>query len=148
MGYRSDVAYKIWFEDVNTRDAFIDMVLANHDASLYKALKECEIGMEEVDGEMTPVISYHGEDLKWYDDFPDVKMHHDLMKFAELVFEEHCGVRFVRMGESDDDIVYEHCGRTELIGYDNLYVRRELIHGEVENALTLAEWREKQTQTT
>jgi hypothetical protein len=150
MGYRSDVAYKIWFESEDTRDAFIDLVLSNHDMLLYKALQECEIGQDQVDGEVVPIISFYANDVKWYEEYPDVKMHHDLLKFAELTFGDdgYCGARFVRMGESDDDCEADAYGNHSLIDFDDLYVRRELVHGDVVNPITLDQWREQQTQTT
>lgn len=146
MGYRSDVAYKIWFDTFENRDAFIDMVLANHDRTLYDALKECEIGAERgiYEGDLRPVISFEAESVKWYGEFADVQMHHDLIRFAEETFgDSNCGARFVRMGESDDDFASDEYGNESLIDYDAIHMSRTLVVEEVQDALTLDQWREK-----
>lgn len=142
MGYRSDVAYKIWFDDVQLRDACIDLVLATNDEWMIKALKECEIGTEKRYDSEVPlgVIKFEVEDVKWYEGFDDVEGHSRLIRYAERNFEDSCGARMVRMGESDDDIEYDDFGSTELIDYDDVYVHRTLECAHVDDAMSLDDW--------
>jgi hypothetical protein len=145
MGYRSDVAYKIWFDDVALRDTFIDLVLSSNSEWMIKALKDCEVGEDYggVGGEPRGVVSFLAEDVKWYDGFDDVEGHMSLIRYAEQTFEDSCGARMARMGESEDDIEYDNFGNTELIDYDDVYVARELVTGSLDNAMTFAEWASK-----
>lgn len=148
MGYRSEVAYKMWFETVHTRDAFIDLVLASEAdrPELVRALGECEIGTEKrmaVYAELG-VISFYAEDAKWYEEFEDVQMHHALLRFAEDLFgDENYGARFIRMGEESDDVAVDEYGADHLIACDELYVSRQLKVGAVDTPTTLADWRSK-----
>jgi hypothetical protein len=146
MGYRSDVAYKIWFDTEDNLDAFIGMVLASDNELLAKALGECEIGFEECYDGLRPVISFEAESVKWYDDAPDAVMHHKLLCFAAEVFgDENCGARFIRMGENDDDVSFEDMGNDSFIVFDSLYVQRTLECSRTEKSITIDEWRAKKT---
>lgn len=149
MGYRSDVAYKIWFDDVQLRDACIDLVLASGDEWMLKALKECEIGTEKryLSEVELGVISFRADSVKWYEGFDDVEGHNKLIRFAERSFEDSCGARFARMGESDDDIEYDDFGNTELIDYDDIEVRRELVSAGLDNAMSFDAWAGNTEQT-
>ena len=42
MGYRSNVAYIIKFNDIETRDNFVTLMLAKNDKWITQALDECE----------------------------------------------------------------------------------------------------------
>jgi len=147
MGYRSDVAYKIWFDDEQVRDACIDLVLANGSEWMIKALKACEIGREKRYGTDIPlgVLSFQAEDVKWYDEYDDVEGHTSLIRFATTHLEDSCGAYMVRMGEHDDDVEHDEWGNSELVDNDAIYVSRALEVGDVDEAQTYDEWVNKTT---
>jgi hypothetical protein len=110
MGYRSDVAYTIRFEDDHD---------ANNEQSFYTFLMEakadprCAIALAEVDIDYKRKrFSFIAHDVKWYESYPDVDSHNALFKKAEewvkQVHEQalHCtmGAIFTRLGEQTDDI--------------------------------------------
>jgi hypothetical protein len=95
MGYRSHVAYVIKFNDIETRDNFVTLMLAKNDPVLTQALDECEYGYKG-----DPIITFEAEDVKWYSDFEDVKAHHTLMEEAVEIYKHKGGrYRFVGVGE-------------------------------------------------
>lgn len=115
MGYYSEVAYVINFEDKETRDEYVSMVLVHGDA-LAQALGECEV-TDETHGHR---INFYGSTRKWYDDFSDVKAHHRLMEWAKELYPEKCDWKFVRIGEEQGDIQDEDSGG-EWTPYDDFY---------------------------
>ncbi len=118
MGYRSDVAYVIKFEDADSLKAFKTAIrLEKND--LREALHDCET-IEDED-----VIRYHVESIKWYPDYPEVKAHIRLIRLAcDEPF--NAGARLVRIGEEDDDIEVEDYGNDEVQAYDLLEVQRRI----------------------
>lgn len=95
MGYRSHVAYVIKFNDIETRDNFVTLMLAKNDPVLTQALDECEYGYKG-----DPIITFEAEDVKWYSDYEDVKAHHTLMEEAVEIYKHKGGrYRFVGVGE-------------------------------------------------
>ena len=105
MGYRSDVAYVIGFKDRQVMSEFIAVVMAVGTDHQRDALKECHLDWEHHS------INFHESDVKWYDDFPEVQAHHELMKMA-LERDEKNGFSFTRLGEDMNDVQEE----TEEIG--------------------------------
>lgn len=97
MGYRSDVAYGIKFDDIEQRDAFVVLMRAKNDALITQALDEINH-----DDNKDPIITFSCESTKWYDSFPDVRVHHALMEQAHELY--GAGYRFVRIGEDANDI--------------------------------------------
>ena len=95
MGYRSDVAYVIKFNDIETRDNFVTLMLAKNEPQITQAINECEYGYKD-----DPIITFKETDLKWYDSFEDVKAHHNLMKYAVEIYQHKGGrYRFISVGE-------------------------------------------------
>ena len=95
MGYRSDVAYVIKFDDIETRDNFVTLMLAKNDKHITEAINECEYGYTK-----DPIITFEATDVKWYDSFDDVKAHHALMHDAIEIYKEKGGkYRFISIGE-------------------------------------------------
>jgi len=95
MGYRSDVAYVIKFDDTDTRDNFVTLMLAKNEPQTTQALSECEYGYTD-----DPIITFKETDLKWYRDFEDVKAHHALMREAVEIYQHKGGrFRFIAVGE-------------------------------------------------
>ena len=106
MGYRSEVAYVIAFEDKTTLNEFISLVMLK--GGLYAdALKECQI--EVAEGVCSCYrINFYADDVKWYDSYPDVEAHTWLYQYAVDRFEDKCAYRFLRVGEEQNDIEDEH----------------------------------------
>jgi hypothetical protein len=97
MGYRSDVAYVIKFKDIAQRDAFVGLMMAKNDANITQAIEETEHDDTE-----DPIITFKVGDVKWYDSYPDVQVHHQMMRDATELYEAEW--RFVRIGEEQTDI--------------------------------------------
>ena len=97
MGYRSDVAYVIGFKDRQVMSEFIAVVMAVGTDAQREALKECCIDWEHES------INFNEEDVKWYEDYPEVRAHHELMDMACERGEDN-GWIFTRIGEDDNDI--------------------------------------------
>jgi len=121
MGYRSDVAYVIKFDDIETRDNFVTLMLAKNDKWITQALDECEYRYEE-----DPVITFEAEDVKWYDSFDDVKAHRALMREAVEIYGEEKGgrFRFVGVGEDGAEDFDEDDNEGDL--YDYITTRHEV----------------------
>ena len=123
MGYRSDVAYVINFEDKQKLNEFIAKVMVLG-GLVADALKECEIDV--VDGAFHCYrVNFYASDVKWYDDFPEVQAHHELMEMA-IERDDDNGVIFNRLGEDDNDIEKEE-GTSCACGV--LYVTRSIGGG-------------------
>ena len=95
MGYRSDVAYVIKFDDIETRDNCVTLMLAKNEPIVTQAINECEYGYKNC-----PIITFEQESVKWYRDFEDVKAHHALMRDAVEIYGKKGGrYRIVTVGE-------------------------------------------------
>lgn len=106
MGYRSDVAIGIAFKDKEAMVAFLSGIKLKGDV-----IPQCELDHYKVayNTEMVLLVArFH--DVKWYDSFPDVKCHHDLLGMAS---EAGCGTAFIRIGEEYNDITVELDGGTD-----------------------------------
>lgn len=123
MGYRSDVAYVIKFHTIEDRDNFVTLMLAKNDPVTTQALDECEHRYKD-----DPLISFSTDDVKWYESFSDVKMHHSLMEQAQELY--NAGWRFVRIGEDTGDIEQEEHGEMDLWEYMEArsYINANLPH--------------------
>ena len=97
MGYRSDVAYVIKFDDIETRDNFVTLMLAKNDKHITEAINDCEYRYND-----DPIITFESESVKWYDSFDDVKAHRQLMKDAVEIYGEEKGGRFRFIGVGED----------------------------------------------
>ena len=103
MGYRSDVAYVIKFKDIEQRDAFVTLMLAKNDPIVTEAINDTTHAQTD-----DPVITFKQNSVKWYESFPDVRVHHQLMRDATEWYEAEW--RFVRIGEENDDIEVQEEG--------------------------------------
>lgn len=92
MGYRSDVAYVIKFDDIQTRDAYVTLMLAHADSDVRKAIEECDY-----DDERDPIITFKADDVKWYDSYPDVIAHTFI--YTNALNLEMGSYRFIALGE-------------------------------------------------
>lgn len=119
MGYRSEVAYVIEFDDMQIKKEWV--ALAKLDEQFNRALKECKF----VDDMEKAYISAYFAHVKWYDDSEDVKTH---MRMLNSLDAEDCmegiSARFMRIGEEDNDNEDEAFGED---GYDiPMYISRHI----------------------
>jgi hypothetical protein len=114
MGYRSEVAYVIKFNDIETRDSFVTLMLAKNDEHVTRAVEECEYGYED-----DPVITFEAQDVKWYESYDDVKAHHSLMREAVEIYGEEKGgrFRFIAVGEDGQEQFDEDDNEGDLYEY-------------------------------
>lgn len=97
MGYRSDVAIGMAFPSREAVTAFLSYVrlgdkMSPEDLAHYS--------IHEVNDKMT-LLHTRFEWVKWYESYPDVKCHLDMLEMAR---ESGAGTALVRIGENDDDI--------------------------------------------
>ena len=130
MGYRSDVAYTIRFtddHDTNNEQSFYTFLLEA------KANPKCQIAIAEVEiDHKKQEFNFTANDVKWYDNYPDVMSHMALVHLAEdwacQVSEGklHCkiGSVFVRIGEEASDIEERFNGD---FSYDWMSVSRQIV---------------------
>jgi hypothetical protein len=96
MGYRSDVAYVIKFNDIETRDNFVTLMLAKNEPPIVtQAINECEYGYKH-----DPIITFEQYSVKWYESFEDVQAHLQLMKDAVEIYQtREVGIGSTTVGE-------------------------------------------------
>lgn len=134
MGYRSDVAYKIKFDNAEQWNVF-----------LIEAKSKPETRMCFEDESLTVVhdkqeIRFLAEGVKWYGDYEDVKCHHKLFELCDEYNERQekafidarepsitppwASYLFRRIGEQDDDIEDLHGGDPD---WDWVFLSRQLV---------------------
>ena len=99
MGYRSDVAYVIRFDNAEQRDTFVELVKHRND-NLSTAITECETNYEQ------PIITFDQSDVKWYESFDDVRAHHAMLDWAVELY-KGAGYRIVQVGEDGAEEINE-----------------------------------------
>ena len=113
MGYRSDVAYVIKFDDIETRDNFVTLMLAKNDKWITQALDECEYRYND-----DPVITFEMNSIKWYDTFDEVIAHRKLLTEAVEIYKEKGGrYRFISVGEDGAEDFDENDDEGDLYDY-------------------------------
>jgi len=125
MGYRSEVAYSIGFEDEKVMGLFITHVFGSEDEHMIQALKECEVCFKELR------INFHAWDVKWYDSYEDVQGHTRLYQLPDkedTQFYEKCDYKFIRVGEEQGDIDEEYSNNTnhKLDVHDGFYTHTSI----------------------
>lgn len=140
MGYRSEVAYTIRFDDSDKGRQTFDIFLA--DARQKEETKDI---FKDSEGDEPHLIvdkaklqiNFRASDVKWYPDFPDVKCHDALMMLAREYIEDltdqesdfpkaTCcmGAIFTIIGEDLNDIQEECHGNYD---WDWISVSRQII---------------------
>ena len=120
MGYRSDVAYVIKFDDIQTRDAYVTLMLAHDDPKVRIAIEECEYNNER-----DPIITFRAEGIKWYPSYPDVQAHSFIYTNAfELEMGSYRCVTLGEDGAEDCETENLHDGHDL---YDYIGTRHELV---------------------
>jgi hypothetical protein len=149
MGYRSIVAYTIRFtphpspQEAENGDSPTEKEIKECKESFYCFLADAKVKFPsaisdnaiEVD-EANFALNFFAEDVKWYEDYEDVKCHMALLQLAqdwsENVDEEngetkgnkHIGGVFVRVGENTDDVTEEGFGEHD---WDWIAVQRQVV---------------------
>jgi hypothetical protein len=114
MGYRSEVAYVINFMDEDKRKEFIALMKVRGD-ELWTAVKECSLDR------FFPCINFHASDVKWYDSYPDVRMHHNLLDWVAEHYSDYAGYKFMRVGEEMGDTDDRFGGNDEFYPEEDFY---------------------------
>lgn len=127
MGYRSQVAYTIRFETPSynkpeekedPEDAkrsfytFIAEAKANEDTAYCFSDQESEV-FKVLEDKLE--IRFFAENVKWYEDYPDVKCHEALISLAKAWADDNnfIGGAFARVGEDTTDLVEEVWGQAD-----------------------------------
>jgi len=136
MGYRSTVAYTIRFTPVIREHEGIDEEKAFKEAkdSFYVFLAEAKSKLSGVFGdkclsvdESNMAINFLAENVKWYEDYEDVKAHTALQDLSKSWVDDenkHIGGIFMRIGEESDDVIEEGWGEHD---WDWMCVSRQII---------------------
>jgi hypothetical protein len=125
MGYRSDVAYTIRFEDDNDTKAMQTFYTFLAEA---KSKPEYAFAITEVTiNEKKRQINYALNNTKWYESFPEVASHKALWAMAEEYSEQdnNCiaGV-YAEIGEDDNDSTTERIGDGD---FSWVHVMRKIV---------------------
>ena len=129
MGYRSDVAYTIRFSTA-TNDDNLETIEKSFKLFLAEAKvkPECSIAMNDVSiDEKAMHINFYCDSVKWYDSYPDVDSHTELVSLAREWVDDgnkHIGVVFVRVGEELEDNVWEMDGNAD---YSWIQISRSVV---------------------
>lgn len=110
MGYRSDVAYVIKFNTIEGRDAFVSLMLAKNEDLLTQAINETTH-----DGADDPIITFKADNVKWYNHYSDVAVHHNLLNAAHDLYEAR--YRLVAIGEDGAEECLQQDDEYELDNY-------------------------------
>jgi hypothetical protein len=126
VGYRSEVAYKIAFNNKEDFWGFIAEAKLDPETSLCWS-KEGWNGDEfEVDEEQRE-IRFLAENVKWYSDYEDVKCHENLWAKAEARCDEEqieVSGAYARVGEEPDDNEEKFFGDDP---YEFVHISRQVI---------------------
>jgi hypothetical protein len=124
MGYRSTVAYKIAF---NMKEDFWGFIAESKlDPNTALCFSEEEWGKYfEVDEEKYE-LRFIAEDVKWYDDYPEVKCHEALWDKASERDDEGIEVdgAYCRVGEESDDNEERYFGNDP---YEMVCISRQVV---------------------
>ena len=126
MGYRSTVAYTIRFDgddDTKNRQSFY-LFLAEAKANVNTSLCFTDVDCFKVDEEKLQ-IRFYAEGVKWYEGYPDVQCHEELISLSKSWAEDNnfIGGAFARTGEDTTDIIEETWGQGD---YDWVGVNRSV----------------------
>ena len=137
MGYRSNIGYVIIFkaqhksvssgvpETINPEKAFAEFshflkyVLSfAKDKSVSDEFEYMRVDKNEM------MISYQAEDIKWYDSYPFVQWHTNLLRQVKTY--ETGNYRLLRVGDNLEDVEEDSHDPTAFM-YDYISLRREVI---------------------
>lgn len=99
MGYYSEVAICMAFEDNQKRDAFYDLMSLRDDEIGYTMKNYCQ------KDDKYPWITYHDNSIKWYESHPTRQAFEDEDDgLFKLVLECGGAWRRLRLGEDNEDV--------------------------------------------
>ena len=147
MGYRSDVAYEILVSNEMAIEVLAHLRLTHNNP---KSMKEAIEELRTYKVNMHPgrvIIRYHGDNVKWYEDYPDVQA-------LEAIFEEfekrsesggNCCGAFYRVGEEGGDLEHKEFGQEW--GWSSIDVIPQVLRVEgIENEMTVRGFVEEQNE--
>ena len=129
MGYRSDVAYTIRFtsdDDTKNKQSFYTFLAeakANEDTA------PCFMDDEWLTVDLVSMtFNFYVDDVKWYEDYQNVKCHMALIALAEEWAEgdnlSEIGFIYARVGENTDDVEENVGGEYD---WDWVRVSRQIV---------------------
>ena len=130
MGYRSDVAIGMSFKNREALVAFLSYVrlgdkMPSEELAQYKVTDAGEEGV---------LLHTFFLGVKWYDSYPDVKCHTDLLGMAR---DSGSGTAFVRIGEEYSDTEYNiDMADVDLDLYDFFGIIRQVTYPEDGTAIS------------
>lgn len=98
MGYYSEVAICMAFEDNEKRDAFYDLMSLRNDEMGYTIRQYC------AKDDRMPWITYHDNSIKWYESHPTRQAFEGKDGLLDTVIECGGAWRILRIGEDQEDI--------------------------------------------
>ena len=124
MGYYSEVAICMAFEDNEKRDAFYDLMSLRNDEMGYTIRQYCQ------KDDKYPWINYHDSSIKWYESHPTRLAFENDGGLFELVKECGGAYRILRLGEDTDDIEKDQgaadSNKVE-VPWDAFYMERRIV---------------------
>ena len=136
MGYRSTVAYTIRFTALaSNNQSPSDEELKQAKASFYTFLAEAKVKCSgafaeefgvDVDEENL-ALNFLVEDVKWYEDYEDVKVHEALVQLSRDWVDmenKNIGGIFMRIGEEMDDLTEDSWGEHD---WDWMTMSRQIV---------------------
>jgi hypothetical protein len=108
MGYRSEVAIKVYGDD-ESMSRFQTAYDTAYNACDQATMDEIDTWMRDgaKNGFADNVFTFHATQIKWYDDFLAVKFFDALMEMGE---DAGASVEFIRIGDDYDDIESKYYG--------------------------------------
>ena len=123
MGYRSDVAYKITFDDTDQWNVFLIEAKSKPETRMCFEDEDMVVDHDKCE------IRFLSQATKWYGDYPEVKCHDLLLELVDEYNQRNqeqdvASYLFKRIGESDDDCEERHGGDPD---WDDIYLSRQLV---------------------
>lgn len=124
MGYYSEVAICMAFEDNQKRDAFWDLISLRKDEMGEVMRNHCQ------KDDSLPRINYHDTSIKWYDSHPTRQAFEEDGGLFKLLIECGGAYRIMRLGEDRDDIAEDQdaadSDKVE-VPWDAFYMERRIV---------------------
>ena len=99
-----------------SRDEFMALIKVEG-GEMWQALKECAIDPSQY----RTRLNFYADSVKWYDSYPDVKMHNALLEFISEHYdtddgkEGGVGWKFIRVGEDQGDVDEREGGDHDIV---------------------------------
>lgn len=126
MGYYSEVAICMAFEDEQKRDTFYDLMSLRNDEMGEVMRNKC------AKDDKYPWINYHDSSIKWYESHPTRLSFEEDGGLLDLCVECGGAWRTMRIGENNDDIEDDsNCADNDKVEvpWDAFYLNRSISWG-------------------